>query len=313
MEIVWNLNNSTSKKPSILTLGTFDGVHLGHKAIIDRLNKLAKISGGLSTLITFEPHPQLILAKPERPEIRLLTTIEEKIELLQKLGLDRLVIANFTHEFATTEPELFVREVLLERLAMKNIVIGHDHAFGRGRTGRIKLLQQLGKSYNFNVEVVKPVQINGKVVSSTMIRKLLQSGDVKSAGIFLGRHYSIHGQVVAGNGRGRKLGFPTANLRSSSQYKLIPNNGVYAGKGEIDGITYNSVVSIGVRPTFNSKSQSIEVHFIDFNGSLYEREFDLCLTHRIRDEVRFGTTQELVEQMKQDKIKSQELFQQVKS
>jgi riboflavin kinase/FMN adenylyltransferase len=313
MEIVWDLNNIKSTQPSILTIGTFDGVHLGHQVIIDRLNRLAKTCGGASTLITFEPHPQLIIPKDDRPEIQLLTTIDEKIELLQKKGLDRLVITNFTPKFAATEPESFVRKILLKRLAMQHIVIGHDHAFGRNRVGRIDLLKELGTSLGFSVEVVEPIQKNGDVISSTKIRNLLQSGDVTNVRSLLGRRYSIRGQVIEGDGRGRDMGFPTANLRPPSQYKLIPGNGVYAGKGIVDEITYDCLINIGFRPTFESKLHSIEVHLIGFNDSLYEREIEIQFTYRIRDELRFNTPQELIEQMEKDKIKSLERLDQCES
>lgn len=308
MEIVWNLNNSTLNQPSILTIGTFDGIHLGHQAIINRLNDHAKLSGGISTLITFEPHPQLIIPRSDKPEIRLLTTIEEKINLLQKSGLGRLVIAGFTPEFALTEPAFFVEKVLVERMAMKHIVIGHDHAFGKGRAGNINLLHSFAKTHHFDVEVVEPVEVDGRIVSSTLIRKSLLKGDAATAIKLLGRPYIIRGQVIEGDGRGRKLGFPTANIRTPSRYKLIPCNGVYATKCVLEGKTYDSIVSIGVRPTFNSNSQCIEAHLIDFDGDLYGKEIEIRLTHRIRNEERFDTAQELVEQMKMDKNKSLELL-----
>jgi len=308
MEIIWNINNLTTIQPSILTLGTFDGVHLGHQEIIARLNKISETSTGKSTLITFEPHPQLVIPRADRPIIGLLTTIEEKLDLLQAAGLDRLVIANFTQEFAATEPESFIKEILLKKLALKHIVIGHDHAFGRGRAGRIELLQQLEKIYDFNVEVVTPVQIDDKVVSSTLIREMILNGDVNGAGSLLGRNYFIRGQVIRGDGRGRDLGFPTANIRPPSQYKLIPRDGVYAGIGVVDNVSYDCIISIGFRPTFDSKSHGIEVHLIGFDGSLYEHEIEIQFINRIRDELAFSTTEELVEQMQKDKTKSLELL-----
>jgi len=313
MEIIWNLNNFTSNKPSVITIGTFDGVHLGHQTILERLNRLTGKYDSFSTLITFEPHPQLVLTKSDQPEIRLLTTIEEKIEFLKNFGLDRLIIAKFTPEFAATRPDLFVKNILVKKLNVAHVVIGHDHAFGQGRKGNVRLLEKLGQLHNFTVEVVEPIQAGDLVISSTKIRKHLAKGEVEIAKKLLGRYYSIRGQVIEGDGRGRDLGFPTANIRPYSQYKLIPADGVYAGKTLVENEIYYSVISIGVRPTFNTKAHLIETHLMDFNGTLYNREVDIILTHRLRDEIRFVRSYDLIEQIKKDKSQSMELLEKIES
>ena len=301
METFWDFNKVYPQTDSILTVGTFDGIHNGHKVIINDLIQRAKKSNAKSTLVTFEPHPGLVVGKRGRLPLALLTTIEEKIDILESIGLDRLIITNFTNAFATMSADKFVQNILINKLNMKHIVIGYDHSFGKDRKGDFELLLKLGKVFHFEVDAIKPVVINNEIVSSTKIRRLLLEGDIKQANEIMGRNYSIRGQVVKGEGRGRVLGFPTANIRSYSQYKLIPKEGVYATKVKINNKIYNSVTYIGPRPTFNLGKKVIEVHIDKFDEEIYNKEVELSFTHFIREDKKFNSTSELVPQIEIDK------------
>lgn len=308
MEIYWDLKKIHKDEQAVLTVGTFDGVHLGHQAILTRLDERSQATGGAATLVTFEPHPQLILQKPARPPIRLLTTIDEKIAILAALGLDRLVILGFSAEFSRVEPETFVRKYLHEKVGFCRFIIGHDHNFGRGRSGNIDLLQNLAGQLNFAVEEVPATTINGEQISSTRIREAIARGDIKKANAMLGRPLRIKGQVVKGNGIGRNLGFPTANLDVDSGSKIVPGNGIYAGYGYLDSHQYLGLVSIGTRPTFNLNRRVFEVHLLDFDGQLYGQEIEVDIIHRLRDEIHFDSIDALVAQMQRDREKSVQLL-----
>ncbi|MBN2410313.1 bifunctional riboflavin kinase/FAD synthetase [candidate division KSB1 bacterium] len=301
METFWDFNNIYPKSDSILTVGTFDGIHLGHIEIIKELVLRVKKSKAKSTLVTFEPHPGLVIGKRGPTPLALLTTIEEKIDVLASIGLERLVITNFTGSFASMTAEEFVQNILINKLNMKQIVIGHDHSFGKDRKGDFNLLVELGKKYNFEVDAIDPIRVNNEIVSSTKIRNLLFNGEIQKANEIIGRNYSIRGQVVKGDGRGRELGFPTANIRSYSQYKLIPKEGVYATKIKINNKVFNSVTYIGPRPTFNLNQKVIEVHIDKFDKEIYNKEVELYFTHFIREDKKFKTKSELVPQIQSDK------------
>lgn len=249
-------------------------------------------------LITFEPHPRLVLANGE--EISVLTTVEEKIEILEKTGLDHLVVANFTQAFAATSAEQFVRNYLVEKFHTRAVFVGPDHMFGRKKEGDYRLLQQLGQQSGFQVFNVEPIELNGKAVSSTLIRRLLSEGSVARAARLLGRPYNMQGRVVRGQGQGRELGFPTANLRPTSRYKLFPKEGIYAARVKIGDGLYDSAAYIGVRPTFNGTEKVAEVHVPGFNGNLYDRDIEIFFHAFLRDDQKFDTTAELAEQIKQD-------------
>lgn len=308
MEIFWDLKEIHTDKRAALTVGTFDGVHLGHQAILTRLEETSKATGGAATLVTFEPHPQLILQKPDRPPIRLLTTINEKIAILKALGLDRLVILNFTEEFSRIDPETFVLKYLYEKIGFYRFIIGHDHNFGRSRSGNIDLLQKLTGQLNFVVEEVPATTINSESISSTRIREAIAHGDIKKANAMLGRPLRIKGMVVKGEGIGRNLGFPTANLDVDSGFKIIPGNGIYAGYGYLGANKYLGLVSIGTRPTFDLSLRVFEVHLLDFDGQLYGQEIEVDIIHRLRDEIRFDSVDALVVQMQRDREKSLQLL-----
>lgn len=308
MDIFWDIKGIYPQRECAVTVGTFDGVHLGHRQIINKVLETAKRNKNLSTLVTFEPHPQLVLPKNERTDIRILSTVDEKIELLTEIGLDRLVVANFTSAFAALSAQEFVVDFLKKKLGMTHIVIGHDHAFGRGREGNIGLLNRLGKEYDFEVFEVEPVMENHKIISSTVIREALLDGNVNKANKYLGRQYSLGGRVVKGDGRGRELGTPTANIRPFSQYKLVPDVGIYATRIKFDRQIYDSVTYIGKRPTFNLEQKVVETHIFDFNTELYEKEVVLYFYGFIRKDARFDSLQKLVNQIAQDKMNAIEFF-----
>ncbi|NIA28880.1 MAG: bifunctional riboflavin kinase/FAD synthetase, partial [Actinobacteria bacterium] len=251
--------------------------------------------------------------KKDKPQIKFLTTRDEKIDILRNLGLDRLIVLQFTSALASLSPEEFVRKILIEKLYMKHFIIGHDHAFGRNRTGNFELLFKMSKVHDFKVDAVDPLLLDGQIVSSTKIRNLLADASVTQANTFLGRQYSIRGKVVSGHGRGRDLGFPTANIQPMSENKLVPKIGIYATRVKIDKNVYGSVTYIGNRPTFNLKHKVIEVHITDdFQENLYEKEVELSFVSFIRKDARFDSTEELVYQIEADKQKSLKILTQVK-
>jgi len=310
MDIIWNLNTLTPGRSGVVTVGTFDGIHLGHQRIIERLKMMAKEKQALATLVTFEPHPQTVLKTKDRPELNLLTTIDEKIEVLSGLGLDRLVVMNFTLSFAEMDPEAYVKDILLSRLNMKGMIIGEDHSFGRNRSGNIEKLNKMADEHDFEVKALAPIRDADRVISSTRIRHLLREGEVKRASELLGRPYTISGQVVSGDGRGRELGYPTANLNPFSRYKLIPKLGIYASRVRIKNSIHDAVTYIGERPTFNLNAKVIEIHIPDFDGVLYDQHIELSLFHFIRDDAQFQTEKDLVSQIDRDIRQSQELLSQ---
>ncbi len=290
-----------------MTVGTFDGIHLGHQKIIEKVRKYAHDLNVKSLLFTFEPHPKLVVAR-SGVDVKLLTSIEEKIHVLEQTGLDTLVVSNFTKSFAATSAEDFVRTILVEKLSMKTIVLGHDHAFGRDRQGNQELLQILGSELDFQVHTVEPIVSDEGNISSTRIRKLLLDGNVSIAAKILGRPYSVRGQVVKGKGVGKELGFPTANIRPDTQYKLIPQVGIYSTRLSIEGKLHNAVTYIGSRPTFNGDEKVIEVHVHNFNKDLYGKEVVVYFYDFQRPDRKFENRSDLVETIKKDKQKSMRFF-----
>lgn len=308
MQIIWNINSYSSEKENVVSLGTFDGVHLGHQAILSELKNRARQLNAIATMITFEPHPQLVVQHNGFPSIQILTTIEEKIQIFSSLGLDQLVVAHFTHTLAGMEPERFVDEILIQKLHMKEVIIGYDHAFGAGRSGNLQLLQNLGTKNKFTVSALSPVVIDGETVSSTKIRALLQQGSVKKAAKLMGHPYSISGQIIRGDARGRQLGFPTINVRLFSHYKLVPCNGIYATNSLIDGIIHRSVTYIGDRPTFNGIGEKIETYLFDFDQLIYGKEVEIQFIDFVRKDMKFNDEGDLINQIKQDIKVSLELL-----
>lgn len=294
---------------TVITIGTFDGVHVGHRKILERLSKSAKKLGLKSTVLTFYPHPRMVLQKDA--EIKLLNTIKEKTKILEQSGLDFLIIHPFTKEFSRLSATEFVRDLLVNNLRAKKIIIGYDHRFGRNRNANITDLIAFGNTLDFEVEEISAQEIDAVSVSSTKIRKALEEGDVQTANSYLGYNYMLTGMVKRGKGIGRQLNFPTANLHIEEGYKLIPKNGSYVVQCKIDKRTVYGMMNIGLNPTIPGKTvlsdgrkESIEVHFFNFDEDLYDRSLQIDILERLRDEQKFESVEALKEQLARDKEKS---------
>ena len=295
-----NIDACQNLKNPVLTLGMFDGIHIGHQAIISQLNEIAKIINGESILLTFEPHPRVVLGKGA-DDLMLLTTLDEKIELLEKVGLGNLILHPFTQEFADLSSEEFVKELLVDKIGIHTIVIGYDHHFGKNRQGNFEQLNKLSKKYGFQVVKIEEVKSDDNHISSTQIRNALLEGNLDFANSGLGRNYSMTGKVIHGDKIGRTLGFPTANLEIE-KYKLIPGNGVYVVKVSRNNSIYKGLLSIGTRPTVtNSNEKRVEVYILDFDQNIYDELISVELLHKIRDDQKFDSMEELVDQMNEDK------------
>ena len=299
MITVQGLSNYDNPNPSVVTIGTFDGVHIGHRKILERLIADGKRLNLQSTLLTFFPHPRMVLQKDS--QIKLLNTIEEKSAILEQMGLDCLVIHPFTLEFSRMTAKKFVREVLVDRLSVKKVIIGYDHRFGRNRNANIQDLQSFGNLLDFRVEEIPAQEIDEVSVSSTKIRKALGSGDLRTANSYLGYAYMLSGTVEKGKRLGRDLGFPTANLRLSADYKLVPASGVYVVRCAIGGKEFHGMMNIGTNPTVDGSRQHIEIHFFGYQGDLYGAFLKVFLLDRIRDERKFDTLEELSRQLGHDR------------
>jgi len=292
---------------AIVTTGTFDGVHIGHQAILSKLVEFAKTEKGESVLITFFPHPRMVLQKDL--SIKLLNTVSEKIALLSKTGIDHLLIFPFTKEFSRMSSVDFVRDILVNTIGTKKLVIGYDHQFGRNREGSFKHLLEFGPVYGFEVEEISAQDIDNISVSSTKIRSaLINNGDVKTVSKYLGNFYHLSGLVVSGKKLGSKIGFPTANIHIEEDYKLIPKDGVYAVSVEIDRKRYKGMLNIGLRPTINGKGRTIEVNIFDFDKEIYNLEIKLCFIDKLRDEQKFDSLDCLTKQLYIDKENTLEIF-----
>lgn len=281
-----------------ITVGTFDGVHRGHVEVLKKLDAAAARLGARSVLVTFDPHPLRIIRPAVAPP--LLTTPAEKIEILAQTSLDRVAFLHFTPELAAYEPREFVEDILIGRLGMRHLVIGHDHGFGKGRKGDADALRAIAADLGFGIEVVEAVESAGEHVSSTGIRRLLQLGEVRDAAHALGRPYSLTGTVIRGEGQGRKLGFPTANLELGNADKLLPHEGIYAVRAALRDRVVDGVLHLGPRPTFAGLPPSIEMHLFDFNGDLYGERVRVDFIARIRDIARFESVDALVHAMEAD-------------
>ncbi len=309
MQIYRGIPSPQHAKNTIVTLGTFDGVHLGHRSIISRVKEKAAELDGFATIVTFEPHPQLVLLKKDRPKIQLLTTVDEKLAIFEKLGVDIVVVLQFDKDLASIPAAEFVEKVFYQGLGARYVVMGYDHNFGNNREGNTRLLEKLGAEFGFEVESVGPVTASELVISSTKIRHYLNSGEVANAAHLLHRNYRICGTVVQGDGRGRSLGFPTANIQPVSKHKVIPADGIYAVLVHLDTARYKGLLNIGDRPTFsNTSARTIEAHLFDFEGDLYTQSICVEFVGRIREEMQFASSDELTAQIKEDLKKSAIFF-----
>jgi len=284
-------------REAFITIGNFDGVHLGHRFIFQKLILEARKENRKALLVTFVPHPKMLL-HPERRPFYLLTTIEEKIKLLEALGLDALILIPFTLEYAQTTAESFILDVLWKNLQVRKIFIGHDYSFGKDKRGNEDMLTAFGKKLGFDVAVINAVAVGDTVISSTRIRAAILEGDVKTAAMLLGRPYNVSGTVIEGKRRGAALGFPTANIKPNKE--LLPAKGVYAAIVNLDGKRYNGALSIGLNPTFGDVQLSMEAHLMDFSGDIYGKYVDVLFIERIREERKFPGPEMLSLQIKKD-------------
>ena len=285
---------------SVVTIGTFDGVHIGHQTILKRLVADAKKNNGKSILITFWPHPRFILKKDD-DKLKLLSTFAEKVKLLEEIGVDYILKIAFTPEFSNLSADQFVQDILVNKAGTNHLFIGYDHHFGNNREGNIQFLQENSAKYGFQVNEISKQEIDHVGVSSTKIRSALETGEIHLANSLLGRNYSITGKVVDGNKKGRSIGFPTANIEISEKYKLLPADGAYAIRALVKGQTFQGMLNIGFKPTVNGTSRSIEAHLFNFGEDIYGEEITVEFIKSLRKEMKFASIDDLKNQLKIDK------------
>ena len=307
MQVFDSIKDLTKNKNTILTLGTFDGIHPGHLKIIDKLVSCSKEKGCRNVVITFHPHPRTVLSSGN--DVKMLTTQEERKNLLEKNGVENFLTINFTKEFASLTAEQFIYDYLINGIGLTEIVLGHDHHFGKGRGGNVDLLKKIGEKENFSVTIVDAFYINDEIVSSTKIRNAISEGNLKRANTLLGRNYSFSGTVVGGDKRGRELGYPTANIKLSSQEKLLPAIGIYAVKVLLENEQHIGLLSIGNRPTFYNEGELVtEVYIYNFNREIYGDVVTIELIDRLRGEEKFNSAEDLINQMNKDKENGLKIF-----
>ncbi len=293
-------------KKAVVTVGSFDGLHIGHFKILNKVKECADQNNGSSFVVTFEPHPRSVVSKDF--DLRILTTLDEKIEILEKTGIENLVVVNFTREFSQLTSDQFINRFLVEKIGAAHMVIGHDHKFGKDRLGDVQKLKEIGQLYNFEVSDVSPMSVDGEIVSSTAIRNALAEGNIDKANSFLGRSYVLSGTVVPGVQRGRLLGFPTANIQPYDSKKAIPVNGVYFVGCDVENEKHFGIMNIGYRPTFERKHELVlEVHILNFNRDIYGKPFKISFLKRLREEKKFESKEALVHQMELDKKTATEM------
>lgn len=300
LKIYHHLSDFKKLNNAVATIGTFDGVHFGHRKIISRLVETARATGGETVILTFFPHPRLII-DPENQDLKMINTIREKAAILESLGVDHLIITPFTRDFSNLSPDEYINEVLVDTIGIKHIIVGYDHRFGKDRKGCMEDLIQAGKIKGFDVEEIPEQDIHDVAVSSTQIRKALLSGDVELAATYLGYYFSLHGRVIKGDKIGRTIGFPTANLFVEESYKLIPADGIYAVTVDLNGDTFKGMAYIGQRPTINGMTRNIEVNIFDFNQEIYGQDITMTFMAFLRHDVKFTGLEALKLQLQQDK------------
>jgi|TARA_Y100001949_G_scaffold173973_1_gene180536 riboflavin kinase/FMN adenylyltransferase len=298
MKIFNNIQSYSPEKESILTIGTFDGVHIGHNKILTKLVEESKKNNLSSLIMTFFPHPRMVLQKSQ--EIKMIDTIDEKIHLFEKTGVDNLIIQPFDENFSKIRAKEFVEEILVKKLKIKHIIIGYDHRFGKDREASVDDLKKFGLNYMFTVEEIAAQEIHSIAISSTKIRNAILKGEIKKCNEYLGRNFMLTGEVVHGDGLGKKINFPTANIEIPETYKIIPKNGVYLVKAIINSEIYFGMMNIGVRPTIGGKNKSLEIHFFNFKDNIYNKTISVEIICKIRDEEEFSSIDELKIQLKKD-------------
>lgn len=292
---------------AVVTIGTFDGVHFGHQKILKRLCELAKATGGESVILTFFPHPRLII-DPENQQLKMINTVEEKAKILANIGVDHLIITPFTRDFSNLTPAEYIKQILIDTIGVKNIIVGYDHRFGKDRQGGMSDLQEFAGIYGFEIEEIPEQDINDVAVSSTKVRTALLEGDVALAASFLGYNFSIHGRVIKGDKIGRTIGFPTANIFVEETYKLIPSDGIYAVTVELNAVVYKGMAYIGQRPTINGMTRNIEVNIFDFSQEIYGQLITMNFLKFLRHDVKFTGLEALKDQLHDDKLATLKFF-----
>jgi riboflavin kinase/FMN adenylyltransferase len=309
---IQNTSHFRIEKPTIVTIGTFDGVHLGHQKILSRLQQLKKKYGLNTVVLTFEPHPRKILF-PQQTDLKLITLIDEKLDLLENYGVDVAVVYPFDKDFSNIEPRKYIEDVLLKSLKVKYLVIGYDHKFGKDRSGDMKVLEQYAPELGYEVEEINSLDIDNIAISSSKIRHALENGDIQLANSYLGHEFFINATVVHGKHLGRTLGYPTANLKIESGDKLIPKIGVYFVEVKVDGLLYYGMMNIGYNPTTdNDMLVKPEVHIFDFHGELYGKTIRVNFLKYLRDEKKFNGLEELTQALHNDKQQCMELIEELK-
>ena len=309
MQLVEDLKGFEAPNYSVVTSGTFDGVHFGHQKILKKIIQIAKEKGGKSVVLTFWPHPRFVL-KPDSNDLKLLTTFEEKAQLLDQIGIDYLVKIPFTREFSELSSDEFIRQILVNKLNTQKLVIGYDHRFGKNREGGFDYLMEHSQDYGFEIEEILRQDIEHVGVSSTKIREALADGNIHIANEFLEREYSITGFVKDGDRIGRSIGFPTANLDIPETYKLIPADGAYAVRVEVDGKNYQGMLNIGQRPTVSGQERRIEVNIFDFNEDIYNHRVKVAFVRLLRKEQKFSSIEELKDQLNKDRLQAIDILNQ---
>lgn len=311
MKIHKNLDHLPGFKNAVITTGTFDGVHKGHLKIIEQVKRIAAELKGESVVVTFHPHPRLILQGKYSSHLKLLTTFDEKMELLEKTGIDHVVVVPFTKEFSETEPDSYISEFLVKKLRARCIITGYDHHFGKNRKGDFRLLKDMSRRFHYQVKEIPEIVLEEIIVSSTRIRHALSDGDVETANEFLGYDFFIEGDVVKGNQLGKKLGYPTANIQIRDENKLIPRYGIYiVGVSKVNGSSdiHPAVMSIGIRPTIEDNRETIEAHIFDFDMNLYDQTLRVHFIKYIRPEIKFDSLDALKEKMQEDEKIAREFW-----
>ena len=301
MKIYHHIDEFVRLSNAVVTIGTFDGVHVGHRKIISGIKELAESTGGETVLLTFFPHPRMIL-HPEDESIKLINTINEKAELLEQLGIDHLIITPFSRDFSNQSAEEYIRGVLVNKIGTKKIVIGYDHRFGKDRLGGLDDLLRLSPVYGFDVVEIPEQDINEVAISSTRVRSALLNGEIELANTFLGYPFFIIGTVVRGEQIGRQIGYPTANIVIEERYKLIPSDGIFAVKVKLEHVVYNGMAYIGTRPTINGLTRNIEVNIFDFNQEIYNQQIAMEFYNFVRGDIKFASLDELKAQIAKDKV-----------
>jgi len=302
------LDDASRDLNTVLTVGTFDGVHEGHKVLIKAVVERAEELSARSVIVTFDPHPRDII-NPGADGIKLLSTLPERCELLADLGINEMIVIPFDRDFSLLTSEEFIRDVIYKKIGVKEFIIGYDHQFGKDREGTIETVRSLGEELGFQANVISRQEVENQTVSSTSIRKALQvEGDAEKAAKFLGRYYILHGTVVHGEKRGGKIGFPTANVHVDQAKKIIPRKGVYAVWIRVDGEYHPAMMNIGKRPTFDGEELTVEVHIFDFKKDIYGKEVHTQFVRRLRDEKKFSGADQLKKQLEKDKADAEKIL-----